>query len=159
VIIISDTSAITNLFQVGYLEILRDLYGEITVTPGVRREFYRIEEQQNILKDTDWIKTAYPKNDILINELLESLDLGESESIALAIELDADYLIIDEFEGRKIADKLGIKIVGLLGVLILAKKQGLIIQIKPVVDKLLKAGFRLNKKLVNKVLIALGEVK
>jgi hypothetical protein len=63
------------------------------------------------------------------------------------------------FEGRKIADKLGIKIIGLLGVLILTKKQGLIIQIKPVVDKLLKAGFRLNKKLVNKVLIALGEVK
>lgn len=156
-IVISDTSAITNLYQVGYLEILKDLYGEITVTPGVRRELYKVEEQQDFLESTNWIKTAYPKNDRLINELLESLDLGESESIALAIELDADYLIIDEFKGREIADKSGIKIVGLLGVLILAKKEGVLDQVKPVIDKLLKVGFRLNSRLVSKVLVALGE--
>ncbi|MEM9528966.1 MAG: hypothetical protein AAGA31_20310, partial [Bacteroidota bacterium] len=70
-------SAITNLFQVGYLEILRKLYNEITVTPAVRRELYKIEQQQEELQKTNWIKTAYPKNDLLVNQILEDLDLDE----------------------------------------------------------------------------------
>lgn len=83
--------------------------------------------------------------------------MGEAESIALAIEMDADFLIIDEFMGREIAHKRGVKIVGLLGVLILAKQRGFIENVKPHVNALRAVGFRLNQKLVDLVLRKLEE--
>ena len=88
---------------------------------------------------------------------MEELDLGESEAIVLAIELKADYLIIDEYKGRAIADKKGVKIVGLLGVLIAAKRIGHLQAVKPLIEKIQINGFRLNRSLIDKVLNALGE--
>lgn len=80
------------------------------------------------------------------------LDPGESESIALALENEADYLIIDEYKGRMIAESLGLPIVGILGVLIQAKKYGIIADLKEEIEKLRSVGFRLNQNLVNSVL-------
>ncbi|MCB0636579.1 MAG: DUF3368 domain-containing protein, partial [Lewinella sp.] len=93
-----------------------------------------------------------------VMQLLTELDLGESESIALALERDAEYLIIDEYRGRMIAETYGIRIVGVLGLLIKAKQEGLIPSVKDEVDKLLRIGFRLNKGLVTSVLRRLGEL-
>ena len=134
-IVVSDTSTITNLHQVDRLDLLRSLYGTIVIPPGVRRELYRIEGQQAELENLDWIRTEYPKNHSLITELLEELDLGESGAIALAIELKAKYLVIDEYKGRAIAEMKGVRIVGLLGVLIAAKKSGHLEAIRPLIEK------------------------
>lgn len=89
---------------------------------------------------------------------MAELDLGEAESIVLAIEEHAKYLIIDEYKGKLIADSYGVKIVGILGVLILAKKEKLIPSVKPHIDNLVEKGFRLNKALIEKVLKGLGEL-
>ena len=156
-IVVSDTSTITNLYQVDRLDLLRSLYGTIIIPPAVRRELYRIEGQEKGIEKSGWIQTEYPKNQSLITELLEELDLGESEAIALAIEMKADYLIIDEYKGRAIADKKGVKIVGLLGVLIAAKRIGHLQAVKPLIEKIQINGFRLNRSLIDKVLNALGE--
>jgi predicted nucleic acid-binding protein len=156
-IIVSDTSTITNLLQINRLDILKSLYGTIVIPPGVRRELYRIEGQKTAIEKLDWIKTQYPHDQQLIAELLEDLDLGESEAIALAVELDAEYLIIDEYKGRAIAEMRGIKIVGLLGILIAAKTGGHIESVRPLIEKIRSNGFRLNSTLVDKVLTALGE--
>ena len=156
-IVVSDTSTITNLHQVDRLDLLRSLYGTIIIPPGVRRELYRIEGQHAELEKLDWIRTEYPKNHSLITELLEELDLGESEAIALAIELKAKYLVIDEYKGRAIAEMKGVRIVGLLGVLIAAKKSGHLEAIRPLIEKIQSNGFRLNRGLIDKVLTALGE--
>ncbi len=91
-------------------------------------------------------------------ELLQDLDLGEAESIALAIEINADYLLIDEFLGRQIAEDLHLKIVGILGVLIQAKKSGKISEVKKYVFDLKAIGFRLNQQLIQGVLEKLGEL-
>ena len=147
----------SNLYQIDRLDLLRSLYGGIIIPPGVKRELYRIEGQQVEIEKLDWIRTEYPKNQSLVIELLEDLYLGESEAIALAIELKVDYLIIDEYKGRAIAEKKGIKIVGLLGVLIAAKRNGHLEAIKPLIDKIQRNGFRLNQSLIVKVLTALGE--
>lgn len=93
----------------------------------------------------------------MVVELLKELDLGEAESITLAVEEKAKYLIIDEYKGRAIADAYGVKIVGILGVLIQAKQQGVISSVKPNIKKLIEIGFRLDKKLIAKVLRSLGE--
>lgn len=85
------------------------------------------------------------------------LDLGESESIVLAIEQQADYLVIDEKLGRIAAKEQGLKIVGILGILIEAKQKGLIISVKEQIEKLQDIGFRLHPTLIAKVLDGVGE--
>lgn len=116
-IIVSDTSSISNLLQIGLIDILHALYGEITITPAVRRELYHLPNQEKQIEQIDWIKVKTPQDQGMIVQLLEEIDLGEAESIVLAMEEQAKYLIIDEYKGRMIADSYGIKIVGILGVL------------------------------------------
>ena len=155
--IISDTSSISNLFQIERIDLLKRLYNKITITPAVQRELYALEEQKEIDK-LKWIKVVAPKDQIRVMTLLEELDLGEAESIALAIERNAQYLIIDEYRGRAIAEQYGVKIVGVLGILIQAKQDGLISSVKDEVLKLRQVGFRLNQRLVDRVLKRLGEI-
>lgn len=157
-IIVSDTSSISNLLQIGLIDILHVLYGEITITPAVRRELYRLPDQERQIEQIDWIKVKAPQNQGMIVQLLEQIDLGEAESIVLAMEEQAKYLIIDEYKGRLIADSYGIKIVGILGVLIQAKKESIIPAVKPPIDQLIEIGFRLDKKLIEKVLKGLHEL-
>ena len=156
-IVISDTSAITNLYQIGLLKILQGLYGEIVISPGVRRELYSISDQREVIEPLDWIVTRYPENQLLVAELLEDLDLGEAESIALAIELEASLLIIDEALGRKRALSYDVKITGVLGILILARQQNFIDSVGPHIEQLRSIGFRLKQSLVDTVLKKLGE--
>lgn len=156
-IIVSDTSAISNLYQIGLLDLLHELYGDITITPAVKRELYRIPRQAENLDKVDWLIVKYPSDQRLVSELLELLDLGEAESIALAIELNAEYLIIDEYKGREIATNYNLKIIGIRGILISAKKSGLLEVIGPKIKQLREIGFRLSLGLVNTVLEKLGE--
>ncbi len=72
------------------------------------------------------------------------MDLGGSEAIALSAELQSDVLIIDEVAGRSVAKKLGINIIGMVGVLLEAKEQGYIYSVQPYLDKLRATGFRLG---------------
>ena len=86
-----------------------------------------------------------------------NLDRGEAEAIALALELGADELLIDERLGRREALRLRLSITGLLGVLLVAKRRGLVAMIRPVMDALMtQAGFRLSEQLYT-VLVAAGE--
>ena len=85
--------------------------------------------------------------------MLEDLDLGEAEAIALAKELHAEWLLIDETKGRTIAKNAGLQIIGLLGVLLAAKEKGLITEVKLYLEKLItKAKFRISPELYTRVL-------
>ena len=157
-LVVSDTSSISNLIQIGLIDLLHDLYGEVVITPAAQRELYRIDTQVVILEKLSWVKVQAPKNQKLVLELLGELDLGEAESIALALEIKADLLIIDEYAGRQTALKLGLRITGLLGVLIQAKKLERISEVSEYIQDLKRVGFRLNQKLIQTVLEKLGEL-
>lgn len=158
-VIVSDTTAITNLYQIKLLLIIKQLYGQIMIPRGVYEELSRFSNQKSIVDNTGWIKVVDIKNTELLKELLTILDLGEAEAITLAKETKSDLLIIDEHKGRVIAKQHGLRIIGLLGILTTAKKKGLIPTIRPYIEELIdKANFRINPRLLHDVLKSVGEV-
>lgn len=91
--------------------------------------------------------------------LQRDLDAGEAEAIALAVETNADLLLMDERLGREEANNLGLNCIGLIGVLIAAKRKGLVAEIKPLLDALRDvAGFWISGALYRRVLRDEGEL-
>jgi predicted nucleic acid-binding protein len=110
-----------------------------------------------LIDNQRWIWVQAASNRTLITMLEQDLDEGEAEAIALTLEVSANYLIIDEAKGRAIAEKMGIKIIGLLGTLVKAKQQGLLLEIKPIMEHLATLGFRIRPSLFNQILKIVGE--
>ncbi len=95
----------------------------------------------------------------LVLALIRDLDQGEAESIALAIELEADLLILDEREGRRLAKQFGLNVTGVLGVLLEAKAADLIQEVRPLVQELRdRAGFYLSEDVQQLICKLAGEV-
>lgn len=157
-VIISDTSVITYLIQLEKLYLLKNLFDEIIISPKVEEELLRISNQESILKQSTWIVVRKLKDERLFNQLLQELDPGEAESIALAVELEADLLLIDEKRGRKIAEQYNIRITGLLGILIQSKEEEIIMELKPTLDKLIyELNFRISPNLYQTILKKVNE--
>jgi hypothetical protein len=117
VIVVSDTSPISNLHQIGKLQILKHLHGEVIIPPAVERE---LRDAGTLHHDLDFtlLRVVVPLNGSKVTELLRVLDRGESEAIVLASEIGADLVLIDETTGRELAKQHGLRRTGLLGVLL-----------------------------------------
>ena len=147
-IVISDTSPISNLIQIQQLDLLRKLYSRVLIPGAVYDELCQISSQASILDSEPWIECVKLQPGLILPELLQTLDLGEAEAISLAIQFKADFLLIDEQMGRSEARKRGIPITGILGVLLQAKSKGFIIAVTPHMDRLINdAGFRIKRDL------------
>ena len=92
-----------------------------------------------------------------LSELVLILDRGEAEAILLAKEVDARFLLIDERMGRAIAKRRGVPVVGAAGVLLVAKKRGLIDAVLPVLKKIELAGYRMSAGLTREIARLAGE--
>ena len=157
-IIISDTSAISNLFAIGRIELLQALFQEVFIPDAVFEELQVLKDQSAFLNQTPWIKVRTPQNAAMVADLMVNLDRGEAEAIALAIELRADMLIIDEKRGREKARTFGIPVIGLLGVLLKAKVNGVLPLLKPVMEELIqKTNFFMSQELISEVMKQAGE--
>jgi predicted nucleic acid-binding protein len=138
-IIIADTSCLIILNKIGKLELLRQLYNTTTITQDILQEYG--EELP------DWIE-IHQATDQYRQQLLEmQIDKGEASAIALALEMVNSTLIIDDWKARKLAERLGLSVTGTLGVLIKAKKKGIIASIKPCLDKIKETNFRISEEL------------
>jgi predicted nucleic acid-binding protein len=156
--VVSDTSPVTNLMQIDQLNLLQKLFGVVILPEAVYEELCAIPVQKSIIDQQNWLFVQKPADEKLVAELKKELDKGEAEAIALAVELKAEALIIDELKGRNKAEQVGLKIIGLLGILLEAKKRGLISVVKPLMDELVsKAGFKLHPALYQQVLKICGE--
>lgn len=160
-LIVSNTSPLSNLAVIGELSLLQTIYPTILIPPIVQIELMRLPETQPLISThiaNGWLKIQSPNNLQLLQTLNQSLDPGEAAAIALALELNADRLLIDERLGRIIATQYNIKIRGILGILVNAKDQELIPAIQPILDRLIQeAGFRVSQALYDRILRETGE--
>ena len=152
-ILVSNTSPINNLASVNQLSLLQQLYESIIIPEAVYRELTTVtvagsQEVQTL----SWFKKQNITNTELVEKLNLELDRGEAEAITLALEINAELLLIDERLGRIVASRLGIEFTGVLGILLEAKSKGLITQVKPLLDQLRISGFWMREQLYNQVL-------
>ena len=159
--IVSNTSPISNLAQVGHIDLLQKLYKTVLIPTAVYEELLDKRAGETIIKavrSATWLEVQLVQNQKLVTELRNILNLGEAEAIALAIEVNATRLLIDERLGRQEATFRGLRITGVFGVLLTAKQQKLIPAIKPVIDDLItQANFRVSSQLYSNVLEAANE--
>jgi predicted nucleic acid-binding protein len=144
IVVIADTSCLIALNRIEALNLLNGLYHRVLITEDIRNEFGEALPS--------WIEVA-PVVDKKYQCLLEVfLDKGESSAIALAVTLENVLLILDDLKGRKEAKRLGLKITGTLGILFSAKQKKLIPAIKPYIEHLKIAGFRISPSIVAELL-------
>ena len=137
--IISDTSCLIILSNIGEIELLENVYGHVITTVDIAEEFGD--------KLPDWIEIVAVK-DKLRQQLLEmQIDKGESSAIALALETTESTLILDDYKARKVAEQLGLSFTGTIGVIIKAKLTGKIESIKPILSKIKETNFRISSEL------------
>ncbi len=152
-IVVSDTSPLTALLTVQQIDLLTRIFGEVVIPAAVQTELLRAHA---ILPD--WLKVRPVGNQTKVQTYLLKVDLGEAEAIALAEELQADYLLIDERKGRRLAQARDLRVVGLLGVILIAKRRGLISSARDLLSQLdEKAGIYLSSDLKNTALKTVGE--
>lgn len=162
-IVISDTSALTNLAAIQHLHLLPQLYNQVTIPEAVYQELAGIAPPVPgtlEVQSASWLEVRQVVNRSAVERLQYEvrLDLGESEAIALALELNADLLLIDERRGRSEADRMGLRITGLLGILAEAKHQNLLVAVKPLMDALISTSeFRVSSALYNQILEMVDE--
>ncbi len=142
--IISDTSCFIILTNIGELELLRKVYGQIVTTPEIAAEFGE--------PLPEWVEIAEVKDKYRQRILELQIDKGESSAIALALETPDSVVILDDYKARKIAERLGVTLTGTIGVIIKAKLNGTISSIKPILEKIKQTDFRLSAEIETQAL-------
>ena len=160
-LVISDTSPISNLVVIGKLSLLKKVFDSILIPEAVYTEIKALENFNVDLtefKNASWIKIVQIHDFNTYQELLKQVDKGEAEAITIAHEMKSDFLLIDEKKVRAIAKNMGIKIIGLIGVLVKAKREKSIDNVKPILDDLRNvARFRISEDLYNEILKSVNE--
>ncbi|MGD9561416.1 MAG: DUF3368 domain-containing protein [Pyrinomonadaceae bacterium] len=147
-IVISDTSCLIAFERIDRLDILPGLFDTVFIPPAVDAEFG---------KQFEWLKVQRLTSQRLSGLLSATLGKGESEAIALAVQLDS-LLLTDDKQARAAAEQLGLIVKGVMGVLIAAKESGHLAKIRPLIDDLETNGFRISRPLREEVLRVAGEI-
>lgn len=160
-IVVSNSSPLVALSAIGQAELLADLYGRVVVPDAVWNEV--VEQGAGkpgaaLLASANWLHRQHVNDTTLVLALQEQLGRGEAEAIALGLELSADLVLMDERLGRRTAQRLGLRVVGVMGILVEGKRRGRVPAIRPLLERLRDvAGFRVGPALVARVLADEGE--
>jgi predicted nucleic acid-binding protein len=160
---VSDTSPISALASIGQLSLLKSQFSEIWIPTAVSDELklhpdtVALASIETAIREKR-IRLASPSTAHLLSILSLHLHRGEAEAIALAIDIKADFVLIDEQEGRGFAVQTGLSVIGVLGILLRAKLNGEIPALKPEILSLrAKARFFIASSLEARILSAAGE--
>jgi hypothetical protein len=152
-IVVSDTSPLTALLTVGTADVLLKLFSEVIIPERVRDELLRGHSEL-----PSWLRVATVANQAQAQHYAQTVDAGEAEAIELAKELHADQLLIDERKGRKLAVQEGVPVIGLLGVVLLARRRQIIPSARGLIDRLQEeAGMYLAEAIKEAALASVGE--
>jgi hypothetical protein len=152
-IVVSDTSPLTALLTVGAADILLKLFSEVIIPERVRDELLRGHPEI-----PSWLRVAAIANQAQARHYAQMVDAGEAEAIELAKELHADRLLMDERKGRKLAVQEGVRVIGLLGVVVLARREQIIPSARTLIDRLQEeAGMYLAEAIKEAALASVGE--
>ncbi len=158
-----DNSPLSGLISIGELDLLQKIYGKVIIPKAVFEEILLLQNNGldiSSFLNAEWISIEYVNFELFIHiNFPPKIHAGEKEAMLLFLQLNADWLVIDEHEGRKIATSLGINIVGLLGILIKAKQENYITSLKDFLERLeKKSNFRLSEKLKIQALTIVDEI-
>jgi hypothetical protein len=150
--VVADASALICLGLVDQLQVLPALFGRIVVPPAVAAEVTRREPTLPA-----WIDVREPRRPLDHRVVIAHVGAGETEVLCLGLELDGVWLILDDAQARALARELGLRMLGTAAVLVEAKRAGLLARVRPTLDALLAKGFRLDRKVYDRILKAADE--
>ncbi|MHB8777045.1 MAG: DUF3368 domain-containing protein [Anaerolineales bacterium] len=160
-IVVSDTTPLIGLASIGKLDLLLELFGEVYIPQAVYDETATFGREEGIAKQavasTDWVHVVEVQDRLAVNVLLDEMDLGEVETIILAGEMNADWVLMDEKKGRRKLSQLNIPKIGTIGILLKVKQLGLIPTLKSEIEKLRNSSFAISQLVVSEVLKLAGE--
>lgn len=159
-IVVSDSTILIGLAKIGKLELLREIFSEVYIPEEVFEEVAKKGKDKpgsQLIKEAGWIETRPIIDKTLVNFLMASLEKGEAEVLALPKEIKADLILLDEEKARKSAAIAGFEVMGILGLLIVAKNLGLIHEVRPLIDELRIKKFRVSHRIVLETLKRAGE--
>ena len=148
-IVITDASCFITLDKIDGMHLLHSLYKQVLTTPEIAAQFGK--------RLPEWVAVKAVLNRDLLYNYAETVDIGEASAMALASEIHADLLIIDDAEGRRFAKKLELNITGTVGVILSAKLNGVIPTVKPYILKIQQTNFRISDWLTSQILADAGE--
>ena len=158
--VICDSTVLIGLAKIGKLDLLKQIYEEVYIPEAVYTEVVSrgkgkpgVREIANAL----WIKKEPVKERRTVDLLIAEMGHGEAEVLVLGKELNADWLLVDDERARTAAVSAGFNIIGLAGILLLAKQLKLIPSIKPLFDELRNKNFRISDKICKQILKKAGE--
>ena len=157
-IVVADTGPLIALGRVGCLKLLHDLCQDVLIPPAVREELHPGSGRLGTRQSEEAFEQGWLQVQELsagsaqaLSELMLVLDPGEAEAILLAEEVNCRFLLIDERKGRAIANRRGVSVVGIAGVLLAAKKRGFIDAVMPILQNLEQAGYRMSAGLTEEI--------
>lgn len=160
-IVVSDTTPLIGLASIGRLNLLKELFEEVFIPQAVYDETVTHGKIEGLAKkeveNAKWIRLVQVKDQLAVNLLLDEMDLGEVETIVLAVELEAEWVLMDERKGRRKLSQLNIPKIGTLGILLRAKELKLIKNLQEEIIKLQKIGFSMSQSLIDEILKEAGE--
>lgn len=148
-VVITDASCFILFDKIDAFSVLKELYKEVITTPEIAAEYGK--------RLPVWVDVRAVQNRELLYQYADSVDIGEASAMALANEIHADLVILDDGAARKFAEKLQLEITGSVGVLLNAKKNNIIAEIRPYLDKIQHTNFRISSSLINRILAVAGE--
>lgn len=158
--VVSNSGPLIALARIEKTRLLSRLYGDIIIPSAVQKELVKPDTKRagtETFANAEWLHVESVSEQMAVGLLRENLDVGESEAIVLALEHEADLLLMDEAPGRRVADARGLTLSGTLGTLLLAKEEDLIDEVTPVLNRLSSTGFRISEALYQYVREQAGE--
>ncbi|PZU97490.1 MAG: DUF3368 domain-containing protein [Leptolyngbya sp.] len=160
--LVSDTSSLGSLALIDYLWLLEAIYGTVVVSEVVARELATAQNARiQAVLSVDWVQVQVPGEGAIatIQKQGQQFNLGDTHTLALALQLNADELLINERRGRQVAQDLGLSVIGIVGIILIAKQRALIPSVRRVMDTLVElAGFRISHQLYQKILKFVNEI-